>query len=164
MTSVRTAPTRPATQRRRSVRPRRTIGPAPSHPDLGRLAAAVARTWLEIEAHRRPFDQLAPLLSPAVAERLRRRLPRTPATAAPAPEAVRALRPSWTDEHACDVAVIVQRQGRSGALAIRIERHHGAWRVVELAAPEWGYRATPTSSRPAALRPADAFDDVLAGE
>lgn len=138
--------------------------PAPSRPQVESLAAAVARAWLEIEAGRRPLAQLTPLLSPAVASRLRQRLTNSGRVLAPPVQAVRSLRPSWSSPTACDVAVIVQRAARVGALAIRLEVHRGSWRVVELVAPEWGQRPLPTGSTPTSRPRRDAFDDVLSAE
>ncbi|HEV2787574.1 MAG TPA: Rv3235 family protein, partial [Solirubrobacteraceae bacterium] len=61
-----------------------------------------------------------------------------------------------------DAAAVVRRGERASVLAIRVERHRGAWRVVEIARPEDGRAATVTRSLPGAPPEPDAFDEAAA--
>jgi hypothetical protein len=133
----------------------------PPGPDPVRLAAILARAWLEVRTGRRPLHQLAPLLSPAARRRLAGQLP--PRGAHPGHEPARVGRtfPSTPAEGVREVAVMVEQGGRTTAIAVRMERHRGAWRAVELTAPEAGLAALPTASLPEGHRHRDAFDEVL---
>ena len=138
----------------------------PPDPDPARLAAVLSRAWLEVHAGRRSLTQLRPLLSPATYRRLATQLRTTP----PAPGGdgphVRRVVATQPAPGACEATVLVERGGRISAIAIRLERHRGAWRAVELTAPEAGLPPLPTRSLPRNHRPRDAFDEVLeeAGE
>lgn len=114
-------------------RPERTHPPRPA-PDPERLARAVAHAFLEVEAGRRPLSQLDPVLAPALRERLRGTT-RRPGPG-PTGNAVVAVRGDWVGDRAYDAAVVVSRGERCGVIALRLERHRAAWRVVELARPE----------------------------
>lgn len=150
---------------RRDARSHAGRGRPPGHPDPVRLAEAVARAWLEVEAGQRPLAQLEGVLAPALLARLAARLRRRgrPRGAAPGGAAL-SLRVDRPGPHACDVAVAVRAGERVGALVVRVERHRGAWRVVELARPEDGQGTRVTGSLPEARRPHDAFDEVEAEE
>lgn len=109
-----------------------------------RLVAAVARAVLEVEVGRRPLSQLLPVLSPAVVARLAvrddrvRRTARTlrePLVGPDASTVVRVLGQQPTDD-AYEAVVLVRRQGRVVAVAMRAERYRGSWRITELARPE----------------------------
>ncbi|MBW3577511.1 MAG: hypothetical protein KY462_07190 [Actinobacteria bacterium] len=115
-------------------RRRRPQRPAAGHPDPLRLARAVAFTFLEIEAGRRPVAQLAPVLAPALQVRLSE-IARRPGPG-PAADAIVAVRATCPTPDVCDAAIVVRRGRRVGVLAIRLERYRHAWRVVELARPE----------------------------
>lgn len=131
-------------------------------PDPVRLAGLLARTWLEVRARRRPLAQLAPYLSPAVRRRLAGQV--APRDDARVLEAAR-VRRVWASSPCplvCEAVVVVVQGDRTTALAVRLERHRGRWRAVELAAPEAGLPALRTASSPQDHRPADAFDEVLA--
>ena len=106
----------------------------PPGPDPLRLAAAVARAYLEVEAGRRSPAQLTPLLEP----KLRTRLFAEPLRPGPGPagDAILAVRGEQPTPDALDAAVVVRRGERVGVLAIRVERFRDGWRVVELARPE----------------------------
>jgi hypothetical protein len=62
----------------------------------------------------------------------------------------------------CEAAVVVEQGGRITAIAVRVERHRGAWRAVELTAPESGLPPLRTASLPDDHPVSDAFDEVLA--
>lgn len=139
-------------------RPRgaRRIG-RPTHRDEAeRIVPALARWYLEFLAGHRTLDQLGDLITPAVADRLRRRQldtrgqPVVPDPGVAATTIVRAaLR--WTSDTRCEATVLVLRDGRTTALAITLQRHPDRWRVTELASPEDGMpalRATPVPSHP----------------
>lgn len=129
-------------------------------PDPRRLAGLLARAYVEVRDGRRPVDQLAPLLAPSLQRRLARHRP--PARRrAQQPPRVRRVTASWPTRDACEAAVIIERAGRASAVAVRLERHRGRWRVVELTAPEEGLAPLATASLPPGHRPRDAFDDVL---
>jgi hypothetical protein len=151
------SPTRPPAATTRPLTAR------PPGPDPDRLAALLVRTWLEIRAGRRPLEQLSPLVAPAVRRRLAAMVSRRPG---PMPTGrvhkVRSTRPS---PGACEACVtVVDETGRTTAIAVRLERHLGAWRVTELMAPEAGLPPLTTSSLPEGYRPRDAFDEVLEEE
>lgn len=137
----------------------RPTGGRPPAPDPARLAVVLARLWLEVRAGRRPLRQLTPLLSPAARRRLAAQLTADP-TEAPAAR-IRRVVATHPAPDACEATVLVERRGRTTAIAVRLERHRGAWRAVELTAPETGMAALPTASLPADHRPRDAFDEVL---
>ncbi|MFP4635554.1 MAG: Rv3235 family protein [Nitriliruptoraceae bacterium] len=149
-------------------RPQRTRRPAGGHPpdpDPQRLARLLAQAWLEVRSGRRPLHQLRPLLSPATFRRLAAQLRRCPPT--PADEIrVRRVTASHPTPEACEASVLIEQRGRTTAIAMRLERHLGAWRAVELTAPETGLPPLQTRSLPAGHRARDAFDEVLeeAGE
>lgn len=62
---------------------------------------------------------------------------------------------------AYEAVVLVTAGQRTTAVAVRLEIHAGAWRAVELTAPEAGMPAARTVSRPEGLPRRDAFDDLL---
>lgn len=65
-----------------------------------------------------------------------------------------------TPSGAVEATVLIERGGRLSAVAVRLERHHGAWRATELTAPEAGYAPLPTRSSPRQERGPDAFDEA----
>jgi hypothetical protein len=142
------ATTRPLTER-------------PPGPDPARAAGLIVRTWLEVRAGRRPLAQLDPLVAPAVLRRLASQLPTHPPAGAPIP-LVRRVRASFPSAMACEACVtVLDASGRITAIAVRLERNLGRWRVVELMAPEAGLPPLTTSSFRDGHRPRDAFDEVL---
>lgn len=147
--------TRPATRFRE---------PATSHPgpEPARLAGLLARGWLEVRARRRPLRQLAPHLAPAVLRRLEAQVAPPGDRAAAQPARVRRITATRPSQTACEAVVVVEQGGRTTAIAVRLERHRGAWRAVELAAPESGLPALRTASRASTRPRPDAFDEVLA--
>jgi hypothetical protein len=157
---VTTVPSRPAIGLTQPLTAR------PPGPDPVRLAALLARTWLEVRAGQRPLAQLRPLVAPAVHHRLAAQLSPRIAGAPGPPARIRKVVARWPSERACEATVLVEQAGRTTALAIRLEPHRGTWRAVELSAPEAGLPALSTASLPAHHRVRDAFDEVLeeAGE
>jgi len=142
------APTRPI---------RRGGAATPDPADLARLLTLV---WFEVQAGRRPFAQLAPLVAPALRRRLLAQLPRRPKPPTSLPTRIRRIIASSPSDRAHEVCVLVEHDGRVTALAVRLERHRGVWRAVELTAPEAGLTPLATSSHPLGP-PRDAFDEVL---
>lgn len=119
-------------------------------PDLSDVAASLALAYLEVEAGRRPLSQLRAVVSPALfrrVARLRRHRPAVPG-AGPTPRAIRAVFAQQLGDDAFEASVIVDRGRRVTALALRLERHRGRWRVVELTAPEDGEAPSRTASVP----------------
>ena len=108
----------------------------PSRPELERFLCVVVRACLEVRSGRRPVSQLDGLVSPVVAKRLRRLLPRPGRTPVEAPlaTAVRIVDAAWPAQQVCEATVLVTQAQRTTAMAVRAERHRGAWRIVELAA------------------------------
>lgn len=158
--TVRPAPTRPPASRPASSRPprgtRRGDTPAPRPEGL---AALVVGIWLEVRAGLRPLRQLEPLVTPVVHRRLAQQMPGVRDLAPPARVSrVRACSPSGG---VCEAAVTVTANGRTTAVAVRLERHLGRWRAVELTAPEAGLAALTSGGLPPGWRPRDAFDEVL---
>lgn len=134
-------------------------------PDRERLAAAVALLYLEVEAGRRPAEQIRGLVSPAVYERLRVRT-RTRAVApdrrrtGPARGAIRAVHTSVPAPDAFEASVVVTNQHRVSAIALRMEHHLGRWRVVEVSRPEDGEPPRRTASLAERPRRLDALDET----
>jgi hypothetical protein len=145
-------PRPPASNRPGSRRPC-----SPPTPD--RLVALLARTWLEVLAGRRQLQQLAPLVSRAVLQRLEDQLPTGIRRGAVG--RIRRVRVCEPHGDAVEACVLVELDGRVTALALRLQRHLGAWRVTEFTAPEAGLPALTTSVLPPGWRPRDAFDEVL---
>ncbi len=150
-----------STQRRQQGPATRATRRPPRGPDPDRLARTLVAVWLEVVAGRRGWPQLAPLMSPALQTRLAAQLPAVPPTGRlPRARVVRSHTRQPHDD-ACESAVIVCHGNRTTAYAVRLERHRGAWRAVELTAPEAGLPALRTQSAPSTVRQADAFDEVL---
>ncbi len=134
----------------------RPPGPAPD-----RLAHLLVQVWLEVRAGRRPLSQLDPLLAPAARRRLAAQLLPRPDPTIPVGR-VQRIRSYAPTRDACEASVVVRQGARTTAFAVRLERHRGVWRAVELTAPEAGLAPLPTASlgRDAPLR--DAFDEAAA--
>jgi hypothetical protein len=142
-----------------SARPsRRPLDLRPPGPDPARLAGLLVRVWLEVRAGRRPIAQLAPLVAPAARRRLAAQLTRPVGVAVTA--RVRTVRTFAPGPDAWEACVLVDQGGRTTAVAVRLERHRGAWRAVELTAPEAGLPALPTASLGAEVPIRDAFDEA----
>jgi hypothetical protein len=128
-------------------------------PDPGRLASLLVRTWLEVRAGRRSLDQLAPLVTPAVLRRLAPQV--TVGCDAPPPDHVRTVRVDAPSPLAREASVMVRdTTGRTTAVAVRLERNLGRWRVTELMAPEAGLPPLATASFPDGYHRRDAFDEA----
>lgn len=136
----------------------RPVGDAP-----GRVAGLLVLAWAEVRAGQRPLRQLEPLLSPAIRRRLAVQAPprRPPIHQAISIRKVVVRHPS---PQACEAVVLIERDRRVTAVAVRLERHLGRWRAVDLTAPEAGLTALPTASLPPGYRPRDAFDEVAEEE
>lgn len=135
-----------------------------SAPDPERLARLLVQVWFEVRGGRRPFRQLAPLVAPALRRRLVAQLPRRPPGQRPAPRVeVRRVVVTHPCDQVYEMCVLVERGGRVTAVAVRLERRHGAWRAVELTAPEAGLPPLGTTSGVPDTPPRDAFDEVLDG-
>jgi hypothetical protein len=134
----------------------RPPGPAPD-----RLAHVLVQVWLEVRAGRRPLSQLDPLLAPAARRRLAAQLPTRadPAIAVGRVQRVRSYAPT---RDACEASVLVRHGARTTAFAVRLERHRGIWRAVELTAPEAGLAPLPTASLGIDAPLRDAFDEAAA--
>lgn len=143
---------------------RRPLTVRPAGDDPVRIAALLVAAWSEVRTGQRPFAQLTPLLSPAARRRLAVQVPpSSPATRARArtPRTrVHKVIARHPHPDACEAVVLVRRDARITAIAVRLERHLGRWRAVELTAPESGLTALPTASLPAGHRRRDAFDEV----
>jgi hypothetical protein len=149
-------PERPPAGPSASIRPPR--GPIRG-PDPARLAGVLVRCWLEARAGRRPLTQLRPHVSSAVFRRLATRLPPVGAPAELA--TVRSVHLRAPARDAREGCVTVRHpSGRTTAVAVRLERHRGRWRAVELMDPESGLPPLATSSLPPGYRPRDAFDEA----
>lgn len=134
--------------------------PAPGRPEPGQLAGLLVRLTAEVAAGRRPLRQLEAVLAPTLARRLTLGL--RPGVARPQepPVVIRTVAGPPTPSGAVEVTVLIERGGRVTAVAVRLERHHGAWRATELTAPEDGYAPLPTRSSPREERGLDAFDEA----
>lgn len=141
--------------RMRARRGARRISRPTSPEEAERLVPALARWYLEYLAGQRTVDQIAPLLTPAVEARLRARRitqrTRTGTTPDPSIAATAVIRTSlkWTSPTRCEATALVQRGGRTTALAITLQRLPHRWRVTELASPEDGVTALHAAPVPA---------------
>jgi hypothetical protein len=143
-------------------RPRsRPLGGRPPGPDPDRLAHLLVQVWLEVRAGRRPLSQLDPLLAPATRRRLAAQLPTRPNATRPVGR-VHRVRSYAPTRDACEASVLVRQGGRMTAFAVRLERHRGLWRAVELTAPEAGLAPLPTASLGIDAPLRDAFDEAAA--
>lgn len=157
----------------RNVHQLRTTRRPAGHPDPARLAVAVVRTLLEVEAGRRPLAQLERVLSPSalarVATTMRRRRDqalargRAPRIAGPSPDSVRAVLVDRPAPEAVEAAVAVRTGSRTTAVCVRLERWQGAWRVTELTRPEDGLPPVrpgrpSRQAAPLGTAPAEAID------
>jgi hypothetical protein len=145
-----------------SVGTRRLPSGRPPGPDPVRLAGLLARAWLEVRAGHRPLAQLVPLVSPAARRRLAAQLANVsaPRRIGPPPR-VRRLVDFAPAAGVREVTVLLDHAGRTTAVAVRMERHRGVWRAVELTAPEAGLPPLPTASLTTDHRMRDAFDEVF---
>jgi hypothetical protein len=156
---------RPEVRRDRRVTPHddgtdRTERRPGSPPDPARLVVLLVRLTAEVAAGRRPVAQLEPLLAPTLLRRLAAQL--RPGLARPdgTPRIRRVLVAPASPTGAVEATVLLERDGRVTALAVRLERHRGLWRATELTAPESGYRPLATRSDPLGRRGSDAFDEA----
>jgi hypothetical protein len=143
---------------RARIRPldERPPGPAPD-----RLAHLLVQVWLEVRSGRRPLSQLDPLLAPAARRRLAAQLPTRPDPGVPVGR-VQRVRSCAPTRDACEASVVVRQGARTTAFAVRLERHRGVWRAVELTAPEAGLAPLPTASLGRDAPLPDAFDEAAA--
>ncbi len=133
-----------------------------AHPDAARLARVLVHVWLEVQCGMRPWSHIAALTAPALQRRLAAQL--SP-VAQPNRQQFRIIRvhSSPPTINAVESSVIVEIGQRVHAFAVRVERHHGAWRGVELTAPDAGLQALRTASAPERHSP-DVFDEVLGAD
>jgi hypothetical protein len=148
----------PAAAHRAEVVPRQE----PSRPPAATLAALLVRLSAEVAAGRRPLRQLEPLLAPTLVRRLAAGL--RPGVSRPRelPVVRQVVVGDPTPSGAVEATVLLEREGRVTAVAVRLERHLGAWRATEMTAPESGYAPLPTRSSPRVERGPDAFDEAEA--
>ncbi len=125
------------------------------------MAGLLVQVTAEVAAGRRPLAQLDRVLAPTLVRRIAAGLgPGLPRPQEPV-RIVRSIAGPPTPNGAVEATVVIERGGRVSAVAVRLERHHGAWRATELTAPEDGYRPLPTRSSPdGPVR--DAFDEAAA--
>lgn len=112
-------------------------------PDPVRLAELLVVTWLEVLAGHRPITQIRPLLAPALYRQLCDQLKPRSVGSQPATR-VRAVFSCSPSATTLEASVLVEQRQRVTALAVRVERHQGMWRAVELTAPEAGLRPLGT--------------------
>jgi hypothetical protein len=141
----------------------RSRWPTPTAPDPARLAAVLVRVTAEVAAGQRPLSQLEPLVAPALLRRLAADL-RAGRRRTDQPEVQRVFTAPPTPCGAVEATVLVDRNGRTTAVAVRLERHRGAWRATELTAPEDGYAPLVTASQVRRTPVRDAFDEAEAEE
>jgi Family of unknown function (DUF6459) len=127
-------------------------GPAPAR--LGQLAFGFAELFFEVEAGRRPRRHLEPLLTPRLYARL------APFWVRPgAPGRVLRVHAHLVSDDTLEAVVVVRRGERVAALALRLTRVGGAWRVDEASRPEDGVLPEPTVPLP--VDEPDSFALVL---
>lgn len=143
---------------RSAVRP--TTRRPSAGPDPVTLAATLVRACAEVAAGRRALVQLEPVLAPTLLRRLAIELRSRATRPQELPTIRRVLMSAPTPSGALEATVLVELHGRVTAVALRLERHHGAWRATELTAPESGFAPLRTRSNPLGARGFDAFDEA----
>jgi hypothetical protein len=136
--------------------------PQPSRPPAATLAALLVRLSVEVAAGRRPLRQLEGVLAPSLVRRLAAGLRPGGSRPQEVPVVRRVVVGDPTPSGAVEATVLLEREGRVTAVAVRLERHLGAWRATEMTAPEAGYDPLPTRSSPRTERGPDAFDEAEA--
>lgn len=131
-------------------------------PDAGQLAVLLVQLTAEVAAGRRPLRQLEPLLAPSLVRRLAVTLRAGRERPQELPTVRRVFTGEPTPSGAVEATVLIEVDDRVTAIAVRLERHHGAWRATELTAPEAGYAPLPTRSSLRQGRRLDAFDEAEA--
>ena len=141
---------------------------APGGSSLASFAALLALMLIEVLDGRRPAEQLDPLVTSAVALRIRHwlristaRRRRAATGPEPAPR-VRSVRCQRHCDDAAESAVVIEHRGRTRAIAVRLDRCNGVWLATDLAPAEGGLPALATSSLRAVPPPRDAFDEAAA--
>lgn len=141
----------------------------PPRTDLAEEAERFTRTLIrlagEVAAGRRPLPQLERVLAPTLLHRLAVGL--RPGRERPQhlPQVGRVFVAPPSPTGAIEVTALLRDDdGRTTALAVRLEQHRGCWRATELTAPESGYAPLPTRSDPGGHRGPDAFDEAAADE
>lgn len=129
----RPAPARPRHGSARPVPGAARGGAARAGTSAGALALAFATLYLEVECGRRAASQLAPLMDPELHARLEARWVRLHQPLG----RVRSVTTTACGRH-IDAVVVVQRGRRAGALALRLTRFGGRWRVTAACRPEDG--------------------------
>lgn len=104
-----------------------------SEEDLRRLALAYAQLYLEVESGLRPRHAVEPMMEPRLCAKLKDHWLRPGPLRTPA-----AVRVQRCGPDCFEAAVSVRGVRRSGALALRLERREGRWRVAEAGRPEDG--------------------------
>lgn len=107
------------------------------------LAARFAALWLEVEAGMRPVSLLRGLAVPSA-------LPRSGVRRQHRTGCVRRMRAVPAGPHDMDVVALVERDGRMGALGMRLHCNGEAWLVVEAGCPEDHRPAVGTRDIPTA--------------
>jgi hypothetical protein len=108
-------------------------GEPESDADLQRLALAFAQLYLEVESGRRPRHAVEPMMEPRLCAKLKDHWLRPGPLRTPT-----AVRVARCGPDCFEAAVSVCGARRVGALALRLQRRGGRWRVVEAARPEDG--------------------------
>lgn len=116
-----------------------TNGNGDGRPDPELVLPTLARLVTEVLAGRRALGQVAPMMTPAVVVRLAARLRQQYRSEAVPTDRVTVQHAAacWVSDRACEGVVTVNDGHRTTALAIRIERYDGRWRVSEVAGPEF---------------------------
>ncbi|MEX2324714.1 MAG: Rv3235 family protein [Nitriliruptoraceae bacterium] len=124
--------------------PRQPSRRRPAKPDPARLAELVVATWLEVRAGRRPLSQIRALFAPALYRQLCGQLEPV-RSGVVLPSRIRSVFSCSPTPATFEASVLVEQPQRVTAIAVRIERHQGVWRVVEMTAPEAGLRPLGTA-------------------
>ena len=130
-------------------------------PNPARLAELLVAAWIDVRNGLRPMGQINGLLSPALQLRLTAQVAPTARQRRAPTSRVRTVTSQQLHSDVCEAVVLVTVGQRVTAVAVRLEIHAGAWRAVEMTAPESGLPATRTASSRDGIRARDAFDDLL---
>lgn len=128
-------------------------GPAPGRSadddraEVERILGAVARAALEVLAGCRPVTQLRPLIAPPLVQRLHQHRGSIREADLPRLDDVGPIEAEWPTPDACEATVLCRLAERTAAMALRMERRDGAWRVVEAATPDMPRPAGPPDDR-----------------
>ncbi len=143
-----TRPSRPRPSGPAGTRPEGAVAATPQA-RVSALAQAVVQLWVEVESGRRTPRSVARLLDHGLYRRLQHRW-----VTGQAPGRVRRVSVQVSSADDVEVVAVVERDGRVGAVALRLRRRHDGWCLEEADRPEDRSRHVRTVTTTPPTRPA----------